>query len=508
MYRAEWTFTFDRKNRLKSFTNEGASNVRTNLWYDGMGRVWQRWNDNTSSGDWDETLMRYVYDGNSLAQEHEFTASGNGMWIYNYVRYDRDYLHKPDGVRQRSYVGPTSYTDEFLFRDMADIAAKVPRGSSVSVTRAPRMASGERTPENDLAPTTSSFSDISRLGAHGAFTESYGGGTTNPRTSGFDALLLSGTRHYLAALARHTGRMGNTPYGVAGGPPVRKRLKLDEPSVMPATLPATGASQLGIGERIRSIWQIFRGGRPNADEAVYGPNGSTEDECVDCCKEALFGDTGIPDQYEWCLACCGARVEPATVPQECSDIGLNITMASCRGRCCFPNLPQEGESGFAHVVESAMENDPDCYNGIKDLLALAIKELEQLFAKVQWAEEIKRCLEMPWLEAVECIRRLIEEHPDGKNILTRFLDWLNKNAPRYRSYQHCCEAIVEALSPGDSYDPTKASVQCCERMYSMYIGSTGGLDEDYLKRFMNSIYCCFRCQQEDPTDSDWHSLWD
>ena len=34
VYRAEWTFTFDRKNRLKSFTNEGASNVRTNLWYD------------------------------------------------------------------------------------------------------------------------------------------------------------------------------------------------------------------------------------------------------------------------------------------------------------------------------------------------------------------------------------------------------------------------------------------------------------------------------------------
>jgi len=211
VYRAEWTFTFDRKNRLKSFTNEGASNVRTNLWYDGMGRVWQRWNDDSVSGEWAETLMRYVYDGSTLAQEHEFLASGNGMWIYNYVRYDRDYLHKPDGVRQRSYVGPSSYTDEFLFRDMADIASKVTRGSSATVTRAPRMASGERQPENDLAPTTSSFTDISRLGAHGAFTESYGGGTTNPRTQGFDALLQSGPVHQLPALGGML--LGSPPAG-------------------------------------------------------------------------------------------------------------------------------------------------------------------------------------------------------------------------------------------------------------------------------------------------------
>ena len=199
---AEWTFSFDRKNRLRTHTYAGGSNVRGNICYDGMGRVWQRWNDDSVSGDWDETLMRYVYDGNTLAQEHQFLASGNGMWIYNYSRYDRDYLHKPGGVRQRSYVGPTSYTDDFLFRDMADIAAKVPRGSSATVTRAPRMASGERTPENDLAPTTSSFTDISRLGAHGAFTECYGGGTTNPRTQGFDALQQSGGRHYLPAIGQ------------------------------------------------------------------------------------------------------------------------------------------------------------------------------------------------------------------------------------------------------------------------------------------------------------------
>jgi len=89
------------------------------------------------------------------------------------------------------------------------------------VTRAPRMASGERQPENDLAPTTSSFTDISRLGAHGAFTESYGGGTTNPRTQGFDALMQSGPVHQLPGLGGML--LGSPPGGApppkaAGGP--------------------------------------------------------------------------------------------------------------------------------------------------------------------------------------------------------------------------------------------------------------------------------------------------
>jgi len=225
---------------LKGFTHAGASNVRTNLWYDAMGRVWQRWNDDSVSGEWDETLMRYVYDGNTLAQEHEFLASGNGMWIYNYVRYDRDYLHGPAGVRQRSYVGPSSYTDEFLFRDTADISAKVVRGSSVTVTLAPRMASGERQPENDLAPTTSSFTDISHLGAHGAFTESYGGGTTNPRTSGFDALVDSGRRHYLTGTGSFCSRAANNPYILDPG---NRQPKLERKEIQSASLTWDGVTR-------------------------------------------------------------------------------------------------------------------------------------------------------------------------------------------------------------------------------------------------------------------------
>jgi len=52
-FRAQWTFAFDRNNRLKTHTYAGGSNVRGNIWYDGMGRIWQRWNDNSVTGDWD-----------------------------------------------------------------------------------------------------------------------------------------------------------------------------------------------------------------------------------------------------------------------------------------------------------------------------------------------------------------------------------------------------------------------------------------------------------------------
>ena len=37
-YRAQWTFTFDRKNRLRTHLNVSSGNhVRGNLWYDGQG---------------------------------------------------------------------------------------------------------------------------------------------------------------------------------------------------------------------------------------------------------------------------------------------------------------------------------------------------------------------------------------------------------------------------------------------------------------------------------------
>ena len=101
-YRARWTFTFDLKNRMKSQTHEDAGNVRENLWWDGAGRVWQRWNDNSVSGDWDADLTRCVFDGSSLAQEHKWFASENeDEWSYAYGYITRDYLRNLSGVRQR-----------------------------------------------------------------------------------------------------------------------------------------------------------------------------------------------------------------------------------------------------------------------------------------------------------------------------------------------------------------------------------------------------------------------
>ena len=47
--RRAWTFTYDNKNRLITYTNTTVNDVG-NLWYDGRGRVWQRWQDDAVSG--------------------------------------------------------------------------------------------------------------------------------------------------------------------------------------------------------------------------------------------------------------------------------------------------------------------------------------------------------------------------------------------------------------------------------------------------------------------------
>ena len=112
--RARWSFSFDRKNRLKSYTHTDASNVRGNLWYDGKGRVWQRWNDNSSTSAWSENLKRFVYDGAALIQEHTVGAEVvSEKWVYTYTDINRDYLRHPAGVRQRE-GGASNYTDHYL----------------------------------------------------------------------------------------------------------------------------------------------------------------------------------------------------------------------------------------------------------------------------------------------------------------------------------------------------------------------------------------------------------
>jgi len=212
-YRAQWTFAFDRKNRLKTHTYAGGSNVRGNIWYDGMGRIWQRWNDNSSTGDWDADLKRFVYDGSAMAQEHEFVAMEvEGAWSYAYGQLNTDYLRKPDGIRQKVNNGVGGYDSHLLFNDGADVASRTPSGSSTTITRTLRTASGDRLNDNPRMTaglTSGSFSNISNLAKPNSYIESYGGGTELGTSSlGYDSLRFETGWHFLASLGGLTGRLG------------------------------------------------------------------------------------------------------------------------------------------------------------------------------------------------------------------------------------------------------------------------------------------------------------
>jgi YD repeat-containing protein len=201
-YRGDWTFTYDRKNRLKTHTNSNANNKQGNLWYDGLGRVWQRWNYDTGQSSWDGTLTRFVYDGSQLVQEHTSSANQQvGQWVYTYPDISRDYMHHPAGLRQREGTA-TSYTDHYLQSNAGSIEYKTQRDAvSETLARNDRSASLDRFPG-------ATFDNISHLATSGQYIESYGGGTTGD-SKGFDAFVHRGSSHYLTALGRFTSGHGN-----------------------------------------------------------------------------------------------------------------------------------------------------------------------------------------------------------------------------------------------------------------------------------------------------------
>jgi hypothetical protein len=156
-YRGLWTFTYDRANRLKSYTNSQSGGSRGNVWYDSKGKVWQRWNDQVIGGAWDGSLKRYVYDGGQLVQEHLWdVAEDQGSWVYIYNDIDRDYLRHQGGIRQRE-GGASSYNDFYLQQSGSSIEIKTQRDqASATIARAERTHS-----LNKIAGTT--FTDISNL---------------------------------------------------------------------------------------------------------------------------------------------------------------------------------------------------------------------------------------------------------------------------------------------------------------------------------------------------------
>ena len=201
-YRAQWSFTFDNKNRLKSYTHTDASNVRGNVWYDGKGRVWQRWNYDTNSEEWSESLKRFVYDGSVLVQEHSWTATvALEEWHYTYVDINRDYLRHPAGLRQREGTA-ASNTDYFMQADTGALEYKIERDpTSATADRTERSAS------LDQIAGASFTSDLSNLATSGDYIEMYG-----DSSNGFDSLVQKGGRHFITGLGRFASRMGNNAY--------------------------------------------------------------------------------------------------------------------------------------------------------------------------------------------------------------------------------------------------------------------------------------------------------
>ena len=200
--RRAWTFTYDNKNRLKTYTNTTVNDVG-NIWYDGRGRVWQRWVYDSSGETWDSSLTRYVYDGFAYAQEHNFAVEEvEGAWVYTYDQILTDYLRKPGGVRQKDIsTVDQSETDEFLLMDSGNPSAKIKRETDSMVQRVELTSSGASQASGSQQDTT-----ISKLGFLGGYTESFSGSTA------FDPLVQMGGRQYLGGLGRFLSRMGNNAY--------------------------------------------------------------------------------------------------------------------------------------------------------------------------------------------------------------------------------------------------------------------------------------------------------
>jgi len=210
-FRENWTFEFDRKNRMINFTHANTDDKRY-LWYDGRGRVWQRWTyDTAGEGYWNPALNRYVYDGGSLAQEHVFDVEeSEGSWVYSYDDLERDYLRKPGGTRQIERSGGTD-THQFLLEEGGTPTARIGKDLNSSVERMELTASGERQATGSTQDTP-----ISNIGPGGGYIEGYA--ATAAQVAYFDPLMKMGGRHFLPGLGRFVNRLGNHPYAVYEGP--------------------------------------------------------------------------------------------------------------------------------------------------------------------------------------------------------------------------------------------------------------------------------------------------
>jgi hypothetical protein len=320
-YRAGWTFTFDRNNRLKSHTHSGTDDV-THLWWDGLGRVWQRWDYDSGSEMWSDYLTRFVYDGGLLAQEHLFIVFGESSWDYTHVQLTHDYLRQPAGTRDRKATNG-GYVDYFLLSDMGTISGRFTRGASVSLDKAQREIAGDRQARYSVAggpPTTGDFTDVSNLGFASTYIESFGG-TKSGDAQFFDALNQFGERHLLVGIDRWLTLRGNNMQagGIGSTDP-------ELPSGQAEHFAATGGAR---GNAMADYpWQ---GGCVQRDQCG----------CPRCCYEFPSPAEGCaecvgPSRPCWEFICCDSCPKANTLGiQGCVYervfCGVNI---DCEKECC------------------------------------------------------------------------------------------------------------------------------------------------------------------------------
>ena len=206
-FRDSWTFTFDGKNRLKTHTHTNASGVVTRLWYDALGRVFQRWPDSSALP---SILTRYVYDGSTLVQEHEWgITESEGAYVYTYHHLTRDYLYQPGGIRQRESSDGFTFTDRFLVTDGGPITASTDQGVTTTVNYNELAASGDR-----QSGGSHWSGKLSNIWLAGSYLEGYGGGTSGA-ASGFNPLIGAGGWSDLLGLGQAVS--GNLTEGTASG---------------------------------------------------------------------------------------------------------------------------------------------------------------------------------------------------------------------------------------------------------------------------------------------------
>ena len=144
--------------------------------------MFQRWTDLSATKS--STLTRYVFDGSTLVQEHEWGATiSESAYVYTYNHITRDYLYQSGGIRQRESSDGFTFTDRFLVTDGGPITASIDQGVTTNVTYNELAASGDR-----QAAGSHQNGKLSNLYSPDYFLEGYGGGTSGA-TAGFEPLI-------------------------------------------------------------------------------------------------------------------------------------------------------------------------------------------------------------------------------------------------------------------------------------------------------------------------------